>query len=401
MPGDVPVGDGSGARSPHSRVFSTLFISVFVTMLGLGIVIPLLPYYAESLGASGLWIGAIFSGFSLSRALIMPFIGRMSDVHGRRRFILAGLLLFTVLSFVYVIADTVFALVTVRIFHGIASAMVLPLAMAYIADLAPPGEEGIRIGTFTISMYIGMGLGPLIGGVLMQLFGIDAVFSVMGALSAAALVVCAASLPDSGRKETVVRTKARFFSHPALNVALFFQFMNAFASGTIFVFLPVIAADQQHLSTGAIGLVVSVNILSTAVLQRSFGRLADRYPRPHLVVLGMVIVAAGMLLIPFAPGVVGFLALSLLVGAGSGLSMPAALAIVTVAGRDIGQGAAMGAFNMAMGGGMVIAPLLMGLVMDQSGVMSVFFIGGAITVISAAVLHLLFRRPGTRAAGTS
>lgn len=377
-----------------SRTFSTLFISVFVTMLGLGIVIPLLPYYAESLGAGGIWIGAIFAGFSLSRAVVMPCIGRMSDLHGRRRFILSGLVLFSALSFVYVIADTVFALVAVRILHGIASAMVLPLAMAYIADLAPPGEEGIRIGTFTISMYLGMGLGPFIGGVLMQVFGIDAVFVVMGILSLLALVICAKSLPESGVRQVAARKKARFFSHPVLNVALVFQFMNAFATGTIFVFLPVIAVVSQNLSPGEIGFVVSANILTTALLQRFFGRLADRYPREILISAGMGTVAAGMVLIPYSPGFFGILALSLLVGVGSGVSIPAALAIATVAGRDIGQGTAMGALNMAMGAGMVVAPLVMGAVMDISGVTPVFLISGAISAGSTLMIFFMFRRAG-------
>jgi MFS family permease len=81
--------------------FRILFISVFASMLGLGIVVPLLPYYADTLGATGIGIGLIFSGFALSRAIFMPLIGRYSDRMGRKYFILIGLGLFTLLSDVY------------------------------------------------------------------------------------------------------------------------------------------------------------------------------------------------------------------------------------------------------------------------------------------------------------
>ncbi|HII07488.1 MAG TPA: MFS transporter, partial [Methanotrichaceae archaeon] len=76
----------------EKRLFDVLFISVFAAMLGLGIVGPLLPIYAENLGASGLWIGMIFSGFAAGRAIFMPIVGRLSDESGRKKFIVTGLL---------------------------------------------------------------------------------------------------------------------------------------------------------------------------------------------------------------------------------------------------------------------------------------------------------------------
>ncbi len=104
------------------RVFNVLFISVFSAVLGLGIIVPLLPFYAESLGASGIWIGIIFSGLAVSRAVFMPIIGNLSDRRGRRSFILVGLFIYTLLPLAYIAADSVYLLTAVRIFHGFASA---------------------------------------------------------------------------------------------------------------------------------------------------------------------------------------------------------------------------------------------------------------------------------------
>ena len=123
-----------------NRIFSVLFISVFAAMLGLGIIAPLMPIYARSLGASGIWLGIIFAGFSLSRGIFMPIIGKLSDRKGRKRFITLGLLLYSVISLVYLLAGNVYYLTTVRLFHGLASAMVIPVARAYIGEIAEKGE---------------------------------------------------------------------------------------------------------------------------------------------------------------------------------------------------------------------------------------------------------------------
>ena len=74
----------------EKKIFRVLFISLFATMLGLGIVSPLMPIFAENLGASGIWLGLIFSSFSLARGIFMPIIGRISDKTGRKKFIIVG-----------------------------------------------------------------------------------------------------------------------------------------------------------------------------------------------------------------------------------------------------------------------------------------------------------------------
>ena len=79
------------------KVFPILALSIFSSMLGVGIIAPLLPLYAESLGATGIWLGIIFGGFSISRAIVMPIIGRLSDRHGRRPILGIGLLSFAII----------------------------------------------------------------------------------------------------------------------------------------------------------------------------------------------------------------------------------------------------------------------------------------------------------------
>ena len=129
-----------------TRVFPILAVSIFACMLGSGIVVPLLPVYAQSLGASAFWLGVVFASFPISRILTTPVFGRLSDHKGRKLFIAIGLLAYGVISFGFVWVNTIFQLAALRFLHGIAGAMILPIAQAYVGDISPPGEEGKWMG---------------------------------------------------------------------------------------------------------------------------------------------------------------------------------------------------------------------------------------------------------------
>ena len=145
------------------KTFLILMLTAFTALLGNGIIVPLLPGYADSMGASGVSIGLILAGYSASRAITMPFIGRLSDRVGRRKvFIVVGLLLCTVFSLGYIWATNIVALILVRVFHGIAAGLVVPIARTYVGDLSPEGEEATWMSYFNASFLAGIGVGPRI-----------------------------------------------------------------------------------------------------------------------------------------------------------------------------------------------------------------------------------------------
>ena len=154
------------------QVYIALFIAIFASTMGVGFIGPLLPFYARSLGATGLTIGLIFSGFSLARFVFMPFIGRLSDRFGRKRFITTGLAIVTLFSLAYLKVDSIGSLLVVRFLHGAASGMVVPVAQAYIGDIAPKGREGSVMGTFMVFLFTAFGIGPLLAGPLADRFGL-------------------------------------------------------------------------------------------------------------------------------------------------------------------------------------------------------------------------------------
>ncbi len=384
------------------RIYNVLFISVFATMLGLGVVSPLLPIYAESLGATGIWLGVIFSAFALSRSIFMPIIGRISDRRGRKWLILIGMFSYAVFSLAYLIAGSVYSLTAVRFAHGIASAMVVPIAMAYIADLSEKGKEGSHMGNFSISMFLGMGVGPLLGGFLNDAFGMPSVFYTMAGLSAFATLLVAISLPEArpGLSKNLVEDPApmrEIVRLPVMRGIVVFGFISALGRGGMMVFIPIFG-PLIAISPTEVGIVLSANTFLMALLQVPVGRFTDRGNKIALIVAGSTIIAIGLIAIPFSSSFWPLIATTSLIGVGGAIQQPSIMALTVDAGRTIGMGTSMGAYNTVFGIGMIIAPLLGGVFMDFIGVEAVFYVGGTITFVGTAVFAAMMRRSGRRAA---
>jgi len=128
-------------------------------------------------------MGMIFSGYAISRAIIMPVMGGLSDKYGRKILIASGLLLLAVISLLYLLAHNVYTLTAVRLVHGLAAGMIIPVAMAYAGETAKEGKEGRAMGIINMMFYLGVAVGPLIGGIFWHAFGMAPVFYVMAGIS--------------------------------------------------------------------------------------------------------------------------------------------------------------------------------------------------------------------------
>ena len=372
------------------RIFGVLFISVFAAMLGLGIIAPLMPIYAESLGATGIWLGIIFSGYSLSRAIFMPIIGKVSDKKGRKGFITFGLLLYSIISLVYILAGNVYYLTAVRLIHGLASAMVIPIAMAYIGEIAEKGEEGSYMGKFNMALFLGMGSGPFLGGLLNDSFGIPSVFYAMAGLTGIAFLITLVFLPDirfSGTTEMDDPIPFReIIKNNVIKGLLLFRVISAIGRGGVLAFLPILAS-KMDITSSQVGIIISVNIFLVALLQGPFGRLADRYNKFFLILIGSTLGALALLLIPIARNFWQLLSISSIMGLGGATAMPSASAITVEVGQRLGMGFSMGLFNTAMSVGMIATPIISGVVMDTLGVKSVFFVAGVISLLGISIFY--------------
>ena len=385
----------------QTRVLAVLFLSMFAAMLGIGLVSPLLPVFADEMGATGIWLGLIWSGFSISSAVLTPIVGRLSDRKGRKGFIMVGLAVFMVAAVGYALSTSYYELVLFRVISGIGAAMVVPVAMAYMGDISPDGQEGRYMGLFNTAMWSGFGAGPLIGGVLKDYTGMDSTFYGMLGMSAVALVVVLLLLPD--RKAEPLREDDPAVGVPygvimqndVMRGLMTYQVVWALGSGSIIAFVSIYMKDNFGSSTSAIGLAIGARVLLAAVLQTPFGRLADRFNRISLVTIGGLASAVGTFAVPFTQSYAQLLLLFVIVGLWENLASPALSAITVDEGRAYGMGSVMGVFNTAMPVGILVGSVVAGGITDWLGVDFVFLYAG-LAALAGLSLFLLFTRRASR-----
>jgi len=370
------------------KVFPILALSTFSSMLGVGIISPLLPLYAENLGATGIWLGVIFSSFSISRTIFMPIIGRLSDRRGRKLFLCTGLLIYSIISLGYIWADSVSQLILVRLIQGSAAGMIIPIAQAYVGDISPEGEEGTWMGYFNAAFFTGFGFGPLLGGLLTDHFGMTVAFSSMGGLNLLAFLIAVLFLPEISHKKMATSTRVSF--REIINSGIIkglFNFRLAFSigRGTFVTFLPIFAGIYIGLPPSLIGILLTVNILVMSLLQIYGGNIADRFNRRVLVIIGGLTNLIYLALIPLGGNFWQLLVICTLGGLGGAISMPAASALIVEEGRKFGMGSTIATFAMSMSIGMAIGPIVAGGIADFININSVFYFGAAIGLIGTTL----------------
>jgi len=384
------------------KVFPIIAVSVFAAQIGVGIISPIISVYAHDLGATGLWVGLVFGGYHVSRVLVTPLIGRWSDRRGRRLVVGSGLFLAASISLLYIFAESMPMLVTVRIFHGLVSGMVLPPARAWIAEISPAGEEGRWQGYFNTALFSGLGVGPLLGGVLSDYLNIDAAFAAMGLLNLLAFVLVASLLREGSERKASNRPTPSFraIGKSRLFQALFIQRLVKESSVMSFMaFMPLYLNKFLDISLTLVGVLIAANLFLGSWLQIYTGRVADRFDRRSLVIIGAITSFSAVLMIPFAANLWQLIVLFIFRALGSSLTMPGNAALSVSIGKRLGMGSTIGLMAVAIGIGAALGPILGGLVAEFMGIRSVFFFAAGIGYIGITLFALLSRNE-TKESGT-
>ncbi|MFO8113322.1 MAG: MFS transporter, partial [Desulfosalsimonadaceae bacterium] len=357
--------------------------------------------YAAELGASGFALGVIIAGFALSGGILQPFVGDLSDRHGKKGFLIAGLFIFGLTGYTYTFAESVTHLVIIRILHGAGSAMIVPMAMAYISDLSPAGKAGKYMGMLNISIFVGIGGGPLLGGFFLDHWGRDSAFYAMALLSIFSSVLVATVLPRQQplaiqEKRASMSSVFRRMLHSRRVMGILLSRMaTMIIMVPTFAFLPLLMKQHMTASGTEIGMVIASRTLVNAVFQMPFGSLADRWHKNRLLLIGSTIISIGILAVPFAGSLVALLLLFAMIGLGEAVSWPALAALAAEEGHAYGHGSMMGVFNMAMSAGLFIGAMGVGAMVDVLGIAWAFYIV-ALFLFASAVASALMIRPSGR-----
>lgn len=376
------------------KIFSTLFVSVFVTTMGAGIIGPLLPVYAHEIGANAIQIGLIFAAFSLTRSIFVPFFGKFSDVRGKKPVLLTGLLLYFLLSILYSITNGIWHLIFLRLTQGFASAMILPVAQAYVGIITPKKYEGRIMGLFNVSLYGGLSAGPVIGGMVKDFSNIRYSFLSMGLLAMSGFMLCLFFLPPR-HKEPMAEKSRQVVAYLSLmrdfSIFSLFLFRVCFtiSIGIIWTFLPLITTTRLGFSSTAIGALLSIHVFVSGLFQTPMGYLADRFNKKVMIMIGGIMGTISVLSLVKAAGFWQIAIINAVLGLAASISIPAVMALSVIEGRKTASmGSVMGLMAQAHSVGMLIGPILAGFLMEFLSLKFTFII--ASVILSAGTIMIYF-----------
>ncbi|GKS12313.1 tetracycline resistance MFS efflux pump [Paenibacillus chitinolyticus] len=200
-----------------------LMLNIFLVFTGIGLVIPIMPTYMDELHLNGSIMGFLVAAFSLTQLIFSPLAGRLSDSLGRKKMIVAGMVIFTVSELLFGVVSSPVLLFASRMLGGIGAALIMPSIMAYIADVTTTAERAKGMGFINAAITTGFIIGPGIGGFIAE-FGIRAPFYAAAAVGAVAAVVTLFILPESKPVEPPVKAEAA----PAQKQSFMAQMLSSF-----------------------------------------------------------------------------------------------------------------------------------------------------------------------------
>ena len=375
-----------------------VFVTVFIDLLGFGIIIPLLPFYAQTFGATAFTVGLLSTSFSLMQFIFAPIWGRISDRVGRRPIILLGLLGSCLSYLGFGLANTLTALFAARIFAGIAGANI-PTAQAVVADLTTPENRAKGMGLVGAAFGLGFIFGPAIGGFLSR-YGYAAPAYFASGVSLANFVAAWFLLPETlkpehraiervGRIDALRAALAR--PHLPLLLVIGFLIVAAFSAyeSTFALF-----AEQTHgFNAGSIGYIFAfVGVILVVVQGALVGRAVKWLGEHHIVPASLALVAVGLLMIPATTSVAALLVASGVMAVGMGFNNPSLMSLISRYSAAEDQGGVLGLTQSLNSLARIVGPLWGGFAFDHLGIGMPYVSSAAVMGLASLLsLHALWR----------
>ena len=369
---------------------------MFLVMLSLGVILPHLAYYAEELGASATQIGFLISIYSLMKLIFAPVWGRLSDQYGRRPAILIGLVGNAGALVLFGAVNSLPWLFIARGLSGLFSAAILPTVMAYVADVTTEEDRGKGMGLMGAAMGLGFIAGPGIGGII----GSHSLpFFLAGGLSLATFCFALVLLPESLKLTELPDTQEVIISPwSAMNHPLTPLFLVAFFSAFIFsgleTILPLSIKDRLNYGAKELGVMLVIMGTFIALLQGSvLGKLINFFGEFKLIIIGLLLNAVGMALLPWPKTFVMLTLYLSIAGIGNQIIRPTNASWISKQTK-FGQGAAIGVMDAFLSLGRVLGPPFAGQLYTPETFQIFCWISTGILVAVAACLFYPLRRIG-------
>jgi multidrug resistance protein len=381
-----------------------VFVTVFIDLLGFGIIIPLLPFYAETFGAHAFTVAMLSTSFSLMQFIFAPIWGRLSDRIGRRPIIVFGLLGSCLSYLAFGLATSLTALFAARIFAGIAGANI-PTAQAVVADITTPENRAKGMGMIGAAFGMGFIFGPAIGGFLSR-YGYATPAFFASALSLANFTAAWFLLPETLKPEH--RAIARVgridalraaLARPHLPLLLLIGFLVVAAFSGFENTFALFAERQYGFHASTIGYIFAfVGVVLVIVQGFLVGKTVKKLGEHHIVPISLAIVAIGLLMIPGTHSIPALLAANAVLAIGMGFNNPSLLALISRYTSAGDQGGVLGLTQSLNSLARIVGPMWAGFAFDHIGIGAPYVSSAAVMGIACALAVTALWRSRTDAA---
>jgi MFS family permease len=353
---------------------------------------PVLPIFATHLGATPAEVGIIAAISTLAGIGVSIPAGALSDRFGRKAMLVTAGVVFASAPAMYLLPIGIWQLAAIRFYHGVATAVFIPVAMAFISDLYE-ASKGEKLGWFSSATLIGRFMAPLTGGALLGYYGSESTLGfttlysicwVAGvlALALSARVPSRATLAPATKswREQLAGLSQLGSSGPLVCLGMV-EAAVLFMYGTIEVFLPLYGL-KQGIGAFEIGTCLSAQVITLAATKPIMGRMSDRHGRPGQIVWGAALGAAAVAALSFTTSFVPILFISVAIGLSLSIVTSATSAAVADVSRRELRGSAMGVFGTIMDFGHSSGPLVSGMIAAHL-TYGAAFIAAALVVVAA------------------
>jgi MFS transporter, DHA1 family, tetracycline resistance protein len=417
-----------------------IFLTVFIDLIGFGIVLPMLPIYAKEFGASGLVLGVIIASFSAMQFLFAPVWGRLSDRIGRRPVLLASTAMAALSYAGFAIGSgleghkaALLVVLVSRVMAGLCGANVT-VAQAYIADITPPEDRSRKMGLIGMAFGLGFIFGPVIGAVSIKSFGMTGPGWAACALCAANFLLALFILPESWRptsEHVAGRPHWAQIRHTlaqpgvGLLIGVFFLATFCFTCYETTLGLLImrnfglnIAMEHDDRAKMTVGVLFAFSGIIGAVVQGGMiGRLVKRFGEPKLIAVSLVLTALSLLPMPFVKGTepltwkvlvssgggpwLMMLCLLALLSIGAGLTRPPLFGLLSRLTPPHEQGVTIGVAQSMGSLARIVGPIFTAVLFDEGAALPYTICAGVSIVAGVITWQSLCRREGLIASASA
>ncbi|WP_423802311.1 MFS transporter [Neobacillus sp. SAB-20_R2A] len=368
-----------------------LFVVMFLVMVGFGIIIPVLPFYAEEMGANPTELGLLMAVYSLMQLIFAPMWGRLSDRIGRKPVMMIGITGLALSFFIQAISTELWMLFVARILGGILSSANMPTAMAYVADITTEENRGKGMGIIGAAVGLGFVFGPAVGGIFSKI-SLSMPFFLASGSAAITLVLVFLLLKESkhvtGQASEEKSSIWKAFTRE-VSVLFFVQLFISLSLSGLEATFAYFAAEKAGLDSTQLGYIFMIMGFGGALVQGGLvGRLTKKYGESAVIQGGMIVSAIGFGLILLVDNFTTAAIYLTIFGLGNGVIRPSVSSLLTKT-SSAGHGSSTGLLSSFDSLGRIIGPPLGGWLFSLA--IGLPYISGAIITILAFFMFLFFR----------